>query len=124
MIIGKMDNIAFEKLIINDEGFAQRNLINRETHVGFASFLLIFYPDTFYVFVRNIERNYLLRSADKVYCREKNIVVPTPLKEVSLLLCLNEMESFVHFLQKTETVLIAKGLTRDVLSRINKNSMN
>ena len=119
-----MDNGEFEALIINDGGFAHRNLINGEIHLGFASLLLVFYPDNFFVFVRNMERNYLLRSADNFCRQKKNIVVPTPLKEVSLLLCLHELEAFVHFLQKIETVIISKDLTKEVLFQKNKNALN
>lgn len=112
-----MRDCKFETILSNEQGFAKFCTSCGELHIGFMSNLLIFYPDNFSSFLNDMEYHLKKRRTDHVSNDLKNIVIPTPMYEISLLFSLNELREFVHFLKKTWDAIIIKALVNDITSK-------
>lgn len=119
-----MLDCKFESIFQRNMNFANYCTKCGELHIGFASFFLIFYQDNFNDFVGYMESHLRRRSTDGDPPQVKNIIIPTPIREVSLLLSLKELKEFVHFLKELENLIVVKGLAKDAISRGNWTSMN
>ncbi len=113
-----------EILLANQLGFANYFPNQQELHIGFSSFLLIFYPSNFHEFVRCTEEHFSERKKDREPENLKNIIIPTPIREVSILFNLKELEDFAHFLKKIESIIIVKELAKNAISKHNKENLN
>ncbi|MEM9823069.1 MAG: DUF6686 family protein [Bacteroidota bacterium] len=119
-----MSKHKFETIFHSDLGVAYYCASNGELHIGFASFLLIFYPTNFNSFVRNLEEQLRRRIRDEDPVNRKNIIIPTPIREVSLLLSLEELVEFVGFLREIRSKVTQKELAKNVLRGKNGISLN
>ncbi len=119
-----MSHCKFETLMSNREGIAARCRDCGELHIGFSSFLLAFSPAEFPGFVENMEANYKIRSQDNICCHAKNIVIPTPMREVALLFSLEELGRFVRFLRQVGDLLLVKDLANQADGRDNPSMFN
>ncbi|MEM6344172.1 MAG: hypothetical protein AAF927_09845 [Bacteroidota bacterium] len=119
-----MVDYNYETVLVNNLGFASLELHSGKINIGFANFLLVFFPFNFYGFVRDMEHQLNIRRKDDEPRDRKNIVIPTPVPEVSILLSFNELREFVDFLQELEGILIVKEMVRKATSSDNNASLN
>ena len=105
----------FDPVFSNKFGFASCNYETGELHMGFRNFFLIFYSFNFSAFIKEMEFNLNDRKKDNYPSDYRNIIIPTPAREVSLLLSLDELESLVLFAKAVEEALLLKSSIKKTL---------
>ena len=105
-----MEKCAFKTIAVNKYGFASQCLECGKIHLGFGTFVLAFQPE----YVGNFLKAYTLAYQHYKYkstCRlTKEIVIPTPSKQISMLFNLEEMEVFLDFLKEIQNAMFVKKL--------------
>lgn len=119
-----MKNCHPNTLICNEQGFASICRCCDTLHIGFGNFLLAMNEPALEIFLKNMRVNYIRRQADGECPKLKNIVIPTPSREVSLLFCHHELGRFIGFLEAVKGKLFIKNLAREAASCNNRSLLN
>ncbi|MBI1226370.1 MAG: hypothetical protein GC192_14145 [Bacteroidetes bacterium] len=111
-----MKNCNLDTLLCNKLGFASLCTCCDTVHLGFGNFLVTVANIDLLQFSENMRYNLMRRNAASDNPMIRNIVIPTPAKEVSLLFCLNELAQFVDFLEQVQSKLVIKKLLNESIN--------
>ncbi|MEO1259695.1 MAG: DUF6686 family protein [Bacteroidota bacterium] len=111
-----MQKCAFKTIAINRYGFASQCLECGKIHLGFGTFVLAFQPENIGPFLKAYTLAYQHYRNNTEGRLVKEIVIPTPSRQISMLFNLEEMEAFLDFMKEIQNAMFIKKLADHAVS--------
>ena len=111
-----MQKCAFKNIAVNKYGFASQCLECGKIHLGFGTFVHAFQPENIDAFLKAYILAYQHYKKNAKYRLVKDIAIPTPSRQISMLFNLEELEIFLGFMKKIQNAMFIKKLTDHAVS--------